>query len=64
MYAEALRCYSDHGNQLGMARVLEKMKEWEKALDIWRRLGRTRDVARLQKKMLKSLPTKGQLDLF
>jgi len=24
-----------------MARVLERMKEWEKALDIWRRLGRS-----------------------
>jgi tetratricopeptide (TPR) repeat protein len=64
MYAEALRCYSDHSNQVGMARVFERMKEWEKAIDIWRRLGRSRDVARLQKKIQKSLPGKGQLDLF
>jgi tetratricopeptide (TPR) repeat protein len=64
LYAEALRCYSDQGNQVGMARVLERMKQWEKALEIWRRLGRSRDVARLQKKMQKSLPAKGQLDLF
>ena len=64
MYAEALRCYSDQGNQVGMARVLERMKEWEKALEIWRQLGRSRDVARLQKKMQKALLEKGQLELF
>jgi hypothetical protein len=47
-----------------MARVFERMKEWEKALEIWRRLGRTRDAARLQKKMQKALPGRGQLELF
>ena len=50
-YADARRCYQAIGDEIGVARVYEREKRYEEALAIWRRRGRTRDVARVRKKL-------------
>ena len=46
----ALRCALASGEELTIARVREWRGEFTEALRIWKKLGRTADVARLVKK--------------
>ena len=50
-YADARRCYHAIGDEIGVARVYEREKRYDEALAIWQRRGRTRDVARVMKKL-------------
>ena len=40
------------------------MKEFDQAITIWKRLGKTREVARILKKKAKEINKKEQLKLF
>jgi hypothetical protein len=46
----ALRCAQGSGDELTIARVREWRGELTEALQIWKRLGRTADIARVLKK--------------
>ena len=50
-YAEARRCYQTIGDEIGLARVYEREGRFQKALAIWGRRGRTRDVVRVTRKL-------------
>lgn len=63
-YEEALRCYRQAGDAPGEARVHERMEDFQGALDIWRGLGRKRDVERVRKKLEGARTDKAQLNLF
>ena len=66
-YAEALRCCEAIGDRQGQARVYERMGELQKAAEIWSDLGRTRELARLERKRkqrLRDAGSSGQMDLF
>ncbi|GAG98373.1 unnamed protein product, partial [marine sediment metagenome] len=41
-YKDALRCYREIGDRANMARIYEKMKDFQKAIDVWEELGRNR----------------------
>ncbi|MEW5815661.1 MAG: hypothetical protein AB1798_09745, partial [Spirochaetota bacterium] len=63
-YENALRCYGTKNNKAGTARTLEKMNELDKALEIWKSLGRLNDANRVMKKKLQILSEKKQPGLF
>ena len=53
MLEEAMRCFRTLGDEPNIARIYERMGNLDKAEEIWRKMGRKRDVARVQKKMLR-----------
>lgn len=63
-YEDAIRCYRKVGDELGIARIHERMKEFDKALTIWKKHGKTREVNRVLKKKEKELDKATQLSLF
>lgn len=63
LYQEALRCYGVIDDAQGMARVYERMHEFDKAIAIWKQLGKTREVNRVHKKRAKTMGGT-QLELF
>jgi len=63
LYEDALRCYGEIGDMRGFARVYERMQEFDKAIAIWEKLGKTREVNRVLKKKAKIMQEK-QLKLF
>ena len=63
LHEDALRCYTQIGDEPWMARVYERMKEFDKALAIWKKLGKAREVSRVSKKKEKTMAKK-QLKLF
>ena len=63
LYVDALRCYGEIGDERGFARVYERMNEFNKAIAIWEKLGKTREVNRVLKKKAKIIQEK-QLKLF
>jgi len=64
VYQDAIRCYQKVGDEQGIARVYERMKEFDKAVNIWKKLGKTREVNRVLKKKAKEIREKRQLELF
>ena len=50
-YEDARRCYAARGDEAGIARVLERERRFDDAMEIWRRLGRQREIDRLARKM-------------
>jgi hypothetical protein len=50
LFEQALACYRQLEDEPNQARIYEKLGAWDKALEIWQRRGRTRDVQRVQKR--------------
>ena len=63
-YEEALKCFAHIQAELEIARVYERMKAYGKALEIFKKLGKPREVQRLEKKVKKAQQEKDQLNLF
>ncbi|MBA7605264.1 hypothetical protein ES703_12394 [subsurface metagenome] len=63
-YEAALRCFQKIEDQAGIARVYERMEEFELAIDIWRKLGKTKQVARVKKKLWPEKIRMSQFELF
>ena len=63
-YADAIRCFKKAGDQPGVARVYERMAELDKAIAIWKKLGKTREVNRVLKKKRKAMDKRDQMKLF
>ena len=49
LYRDALRCYQGTGDEPGAARTFEEMEDFESARKIWEKLGRIRDLSRIEK---------------
>ena len=63
-YTDAVRCFSQMGDKQGTARVYERMQEFDKALAIWKKLGKTKEVSRVLRKKNKKMANETQLALF
>ena len=63
-YVDAIRCFSQKGDKQGTARVYERMQEFDKALAIWKGLGKTKEVNRVLKKKDKAMAKESQQTLF
>ena len=50
LHQDALRCFGEADDETNVARVLELTGEYARAMEIWRKLGRTDEIARLRKK--------------
>ena len=53
LYEDARRCFTAHGDEVGVARVFERERRFDDAMAIWQRLGRRREIERLTRKMEK-----------
>jgi hypothetical protein len=49
LYDEALRCYRNVSDEPGAARIHERKMEFDQALSIWKKLGRTKEIQRVLK---------------
>jgi len=56
LFEQALACFRKLGDEPNQARIYEKLGDWDKALEIWRHRGRTRDVERVLKRKLQAKP--------
>ncbi|MFH1481718.1 MAG: hypothetical protein ABIG67_10650, partial [Pseudomonadota bacterium] len=63
-YEEAIRSYRKVGDELGIARTYERMKKFDRALSIWKKHGKTKEVNRVLKKKNKEMDKATQLTLF
>jgi hypothetical protein len=51
LYDDSRRCYAARGDEAGIARVFERERRFDEAMEIWQRLGREREIDRLRRKM-------------
>jgi tetratricopeptide (TPR) repeat protein len=63
-YKDAMRAFKNNGDEVGMARVYERTKEFDKALEIWKKKGRKRDYDRVLTKKAKKSMSERQLKLL
>jgi hypothetical protein len=54
-WKDALRMYRAGGEEASAAKALEKLGEYDDALEIWMRIGKPRDLARVAKAMAKGV---------
>ncbi len=64
LFEHALRCFQAVDDKVGSARVYERMEDFDKAVSLWEKLGRNRDVVRVRKKIGKKREEQEQLNLF
>lgn len=63
-YNEALRCYKKIDHDAGIARVYEKAGEYDMAMELWNKLGKTKEYERARRKKINATCHHEQLSLF